>query len=319
MRLSIGDIFRRPEKILPGNTLQTISGQTVRQTVDEFYESSDFRCGRPKTRSQKRYELEAFCKTPRKLGGTYGDLPIRGLTYRDIDAIIVEKLDKPGACKALIKVLRGLFRFAIKMGYVTSDPTFGIVLPSQNPNGIRTWTEAEIAIFEAAWPIGTMERLVFTMALYTALRRQDLLVLGPQHIRNGAICICPEKTRMTTGVFLVIPIHPELAKVLAVVPEGRKTFLRRKFGTVISPEHLTTWFINACRAAGLPKGLSLHGLRKAACRRLAESGCTVHEIMAVSGHRTMYQVQRYTMSVSWEKLARRAMGNLVRAFPAHAA
>lgn len=295
--------------------------KTIRQTVDAFYESSAFRKGGPRTRAWKRYELEAFCATEWKFGRTFGDLPIASLTFGHVDAVVVAKLDRPGACQSFVRVLRALIKFAIKAGIPIDDPTYGIELPSLNPRGFRMWTEEEIAIFEAKYPIGTMERRVLALALFSALRRQDLVILGRQHIHHGAIYICPEKTRMTTGVFLVIPIHPELARVLAAVPESQKTFLQNPFGRAsrpFKPNHLTNWFAAACHAAGLPKGLCLHGLRKAACRRLAEAGCTVHEIMAISGHRTLRQVERYTMTVSWEKLAKTAMGNLTRAFPSSA-
>ena len=287
----------------------------MRETVDDFYASSDFRRGAPRTRAWRRYILEAFCKMEWRPGSTFADLPIGNLTFWHVDAAVVAKLDRPAACQALIRVLRGFTKFAIKAGLLTHDPMFGIEFPAQNPHGFRTWTEDEIAIFEATYPIGTRERLVFTLALYTALRRQDLAILGHQHIRNGAIYICPAKTRLTTGVFLVLPIHPELAEVLALVPASQKTLILNAWGGPFRVENLSTWFGNVCRRAGLPMGLCLHGLRKAACRRLAESGCTVHEIMAISGHRTLYMVERYTQTVAWDKLARTAMRNLTRAFP----
>ena len=50
-----------------------------------------------------------------------------------------------------------------------------------------------------------------------------------------------------------------------------------------------------------------HGLRKAACRRLAEAGASVNEIAAVSGHRSLNEIARYTRAVDQEKMARSAM------------
>jgi integrase len=38
----------------------------------------------------------------------------------------------------------------------------------------------------------------------------------------------------------------------------------------------------------------MHGLRKAAARPLAEAGCTTHEIAAITGHKTLSEVERYT-------------------------
>ena len=45
-------------------------------------------------------------------------------------------------------------------------------------------------------------------------------------------------------------------------------------------------------AAGLPIDCQPHGLRKAAGRRLAEAGCTAHEIMSVLGHKTLSEAER---------------------------
>jgi integrase len=48
-------------------------------------------------------------------------------------------------------------------------------------------------------------------------------------------------------------------------------------------------------------------LRKAALTRLADAGCSAHEIAAISGHKTLSEVQRYTNATNQAKLARAAM------------
>jgi integrase/recombinase XerD len=53
-----------------------------------------------------------------------------------------------------------------------------------------------------------------------------------------------------------------------------------------------------------------HGLRKAAATRLAESGATPHEIMAITGHRTLDEVERYTRAVRQKQLADSAVAKL---------
>jgi integrase len=52
---------------------------------------------------------------------------------------------------------------------------------------------------------------------------------------------------------------------------------------------------------------SAHGLRKATARRLAEAGCTMHEIAAITGHASLSEVQRYTKAADQARLARAAM------------
>ena len=55
----------------------------------------------------------------------------------------------------------------------------------------------------------------------------------------------------------------------------------------------------------------MHGLRKAAARRLAELGCTEHEIAAITGHASIPEVQRYTKAADRKRLAKSAMKKLV--------
>jgi len=46
---------------------------------------------------------------------------------------------------------------------------------------------------------------------------------------------------------------------------------------------------------------------------LAEAGATVHEIAAISGHKTLGEVQRYTKAVDQARLADQALDRQLRA------
>lgn len=85
------------------------------------------------------------------------------------------------------------------------------------------------------------------------------------------------------------------------------TFLVTAQGKPFSPAGFTNWFRALVREASLPDGLSPHGLRKATCRRLAEEGCTPHQIMAISGQRSLAEVTRYTVTAGRKQLASQAM------------
>jgi len=58
--------------------------------------------------------------------------------------------------------------------------------------------------------------------------------------------------------------------------------------------------------------LSPHGLRKACGVRLAEAGCTADEIMAVLGHRTLAEAQRYTIEADRQRMAATAMSKIAQ-------
>ena len=73
---------------------------------------------------------------------------------------------------------------------------------------------------------------------------------------------------------------------------------------------LTDLIEAAVKRAGLPPRCVAHGLRKAALRRLAEHGSTTKEIAAVSGHRSLSEIERYTARADQAGLARSAIAKL---------
>jgi hypothetical protein len=64
--------------------------------------------------------------------------------------------------------------------------------------------------------------------------------------------------------------------------------------------------------AGLAKQYTPHGLRKRCLTNLAESGRTIHQIMAISGHLTTKEVERYTKMADRARNARAAMTGRVQ-------
>ena len=70
-----------------------------------------------------------------------------------------------------------------------------------------------------------------------------------------------------------------------------------------------------CDEAGL-ENCSMHGLRKAVARRIAESGGTDAEGQAITGHRKAETFAYYRAKASQPHLADRAMSNLASQFDA---
>ncbi len=92
----------------------------------------------------------------------------------------------PGAARNWLKALRHLLEFAAAEGFRIDNPTQGIKLPPHKTDGRHTFTEQEIAKFEAHYPIGTKPRLAFALLLETGQRRGDVIRIGPQHISRWA-------------------------------------------------------------------------------------------------------------------------------------
>jgi integrase len=127
--------------------------------------------------------------------------------------------------------------------------------------------------------------------------------MGRQHIRDGVLHVKQEKT----DVELAIPVHSELRTVIDATPSQHLTFIVGERGRPMTPTFFSRWFRAQSDTAGLPRRCTAHGLRKAACRRLAEAGCSANEIAAISGHTTLAEVSRYTRAVDQAMMARNAM------------
>jgi integrase len=272
---------------------------TVNAAVIGYFNSKGFRSLSSATRATYRGILEGF-------RSEHGDKRIALLERAHIERLISKKAETPSAANNLLRMLRVLMQFAIADGMRRDDPTAGVRGIKIRTSGFHSWSEEEIAIFEARHPIGTRPRLAFALLLFTAQRRSDVVRMGRQHVRDGVLTIQQRKTGMTVDV----PLHFELKTILDATPSDNLTFLVTALGKPFAPAGFTNWFRERCDEAGLPRGCAPHGLRKAASRRLAEHGCTAHEIMAITGHTTLKEVSRYTAAIRRKHLAARAMSKI---------
>jgi integrase len=277
---------------------------TINAAVINYFNSSAFACLTSETRRVRRNILERF-------RAEHGDKRIALLQRVHIDRMVAAKAGTPSAARNFLNTVRALLQHCIQQGWRPDDPSQGVKRPRIKTDGFRTWTETDIATFEAVHPAGTRARLALALLLYTAQRRSDVVRLGRQHVRDHVIQIRQAKT----GAVLAIPIHPALAAILDATPSEHLTFLTTRDGKPFSPPGFTNWFREVCNEAGLPRGLSAHGLRKAACRRLAEAGCSANIIAAISGHTSLREVQRYTAAADQARMARAAIDTMAAMFP----
>ena len=184
---------------------------------------------------------------------------------------------------------------------IENNPAIGVKKYKTSGGGFHSWTEDEIAQFEACHPIGTRARLALALLLYTAQRRADVVRMGWQQLKDNAITLRLEKTDTP----LIIPVHPDLAQVLASASRSHLAFLVTERGAPFTHAGFGNWFRDCCNKAGLPH-CSAHGLRKAAATRLANAGCSTDQIRAITGHRSVAEVAHYTRRRS---TTARAAGN----------
>jgi integrase len=281
---------------LPVGVGRTKQG-SVALAIADYFGSAAFRSLSRGTAGSRRCILEKFRE------GRPGDLMLAAMPKEFVVALLDTM--QPHAARNLVKALRGLMKWAAERKLVREDVTQGIKVKLLRSDGYYTWSEDDIAAFESAHPVGTQARLAMALALYTSQRRSDVIRMGPQHIKNGVLSVRQKKT----GTALAIPVHPELAEIIKATPCGHLTFLSKN-GKPYGGEYFSQVFGRWCDEAKLPAECSIHGLRKAACTRLADAGCTAHEIAAISGHKTLAEVERYTRKADQARLARAALERL---------
>jgi integrase len=129
-------------------------------------------------------------------------------------------------------------------------------------------------------------------------------------VHKGVLTIDQGKTEGREEAHLEIPVHPKLREIIDATPSEHLTFLVTSFGRPYTSNGFGNWFRELCDDAGC-FDVSAHGLRKATARRLAEIGCSTHEIAAITGHATLAEVERYTKAANRKRLAHSAMSKLI--------
>jgi integrase len=231
------------------------ASRTVDAAIVAYYEGASFQALGASTRHTRKVILEHFRRE-------HGTKKLRTLQRAHIAAILGKK--PPFAARNWLKVLRELMAFAVNAGLRADDPTQGVRLPKAKAGEIHTWTEAEIAQFEAWHSVDSVARLAFSLLLYTAQRRGDVVRMGRQHIRDGVLSIRQEKT----GTLVEIPVHPTLATIIAETPiTGQMTFLTSVTGTPFSSAGSATY-----SASGATKPICQSTVPRTGCARRRAGG-----------------------------------------------
>jgi integrase len=197
----------QPAQVVAAVTARTGPG-TINAAVAQYLDSNAFMQLGESTRALRRSILKKFC-------GLVGDKPITLLDRKYIERLL-QNMPTPIVARTCLLAIRPLLQWSMTAQLIESDPTLGIKIKLPQSDGHDTWDEAQIAQFEAHFPIGSTPRLALALLLYTGQRRSDVIRMGRQHIKDGVLSITQKKT----GAQVDVPVHPELARAIAACPSG---------------------------------------------------------------------------------------------------
>ena len=269
---------------------------TMGALIDAYVSSAEWRQLKPATHTDYNKFLPVWREK-------YRDRRVAAIdraTVLRIRALYAETSNRQG--NKAVAVLSAILSWAVDHGYRSDNPA---LRPKRLKvsGGYRAWTDDEVDTFLDKAPPHL--RLGCLLALGTGQRGADLVRMTWAAYRDRTIEVVQSKT----GKRIWIPVHERLAEVLEAQPKVALTILTTAQGRPYS----VGWFQHAVSKAIHDAGLSgvvAHGWRTTSISWLAEAGCTVHEIAAISGHTTLQMIEGYTRDVNTRQLAQSAVAKL---------
>ncbi|MFT8366259.1 MAG: tyrosine-type recombinase/integrase [Gluconobacter cerinus] len=203
----------------------------------------------------------------------------------------------PSTANMTVKVLVSILNWGIDREWLVSNPAARI--KKLQTGHLLAWTAAEADFAEAHFP-EHLRRLI-VLARYTGQRRSDLVGLLWSAYSGATIRVAQQKTKTV----LMIPVHPKLKVELDAWKREAQSvhILTSRSGLPLHAGTATNTVMALTRALGMREGLNIHGLRKLAAAELANAGCSIHEIAAITGHKSLSMISLYTASASQENMA----------------
>lgn len=249
--------------------------------------------------------LERFTDKLDPKGRRYGERPVTSVTVTWLENVFGQMIETPAAANNLRKALANVLDCAIRMEWRTDNPA-RMTARYDDGEGHHDWTDAEIEQYRARHPLGSMARLVLELALNTSARRCNVNKIERDHIKGGRIIVAHAKDNNDAAIRMLATTRAAIDSL----PAAPIRFLvTTTYGKPFTDAGLGNKMRQWCDEAALPH-CSLHGLRKAMSRQLAESGATDAEGKAVTGHKKDETFAYYRAKANRTALSDRAIDRL---------
>jgi integrase len=236
------------------------------------------------------------------------DMPLAELTPQFVAGLRDRIAAKHGRRQAnyVMAVISVACEFGKEHGIVRENPVKGVrrVRRSRDtPNANRPWTEDERRTVLAEVPYQL--RVAVALAMFTGLRKGDVLALTKNAIRAGKIWRRTGKT----GQEVSIPVHPDLARLLQDAPvHNAVTIAATTHGTPWTVSGFNSTFIKAIakleREGKVGAGLTFHGLRHTVGTLLTEAGVNLDTVRRWLGQKTLAMAIHYSETADTSKQMR---------------
>ena len=244
---------------------------TLQDIIDAYRASAAFKGLADETR-------KGYVRCITTIEGEYGDLPIKALANPTLRGMMLDWRDgmavqHPRQAGYRLTVLQAILSWAWNRRRIPAHP-----LERNLGNAYRgtrvdqVYTPADLALIDT---MPAHIRLPAMLALETGQRSGNLLALTWAAYDGAALNVHQTKT----GARVRVPVTQALKQLLDTTP--------RVAVTICTTSRGTPWTGHGFKASWRkvkPAGLTFHDLRGTAVTRLAVAGCTVPEIVSITGH-----------------------------------
>lgn len=171
--------------------------------------------------------------------------------------------------------------------------------PGIGRNRRLTWSEIHRLLRECDRHSNPMLGQITRIALYTAMRKGEITSLGREQVDLHRRIVRLQKTK--NGTARTVPLSKRAAKVFhdaLANPVRPIDCTLIFFGEPGKDDHRHGYRINKVWSAALQRAeihdLHFHDLRHEATSRLVEKGFSDQEVAAITGHKDMQMLRRYT-------------------------
>lgn len=226
---------------------------------------------------------------------------------RHIKDLLARYHETPHKAKHLLVAIRKMLRVALDEEWIEFDPSHQLSFRPEY-KGWRAWSQSEREQFEARWPVGTTPRTAYGLALWLGNRRSDIAKVKWKDFNFENRTFRVEQGKGDKE--LILPITPMLLEILEPLDKTNEYVLTTVYKLPFSAKSLTGTMAHWTNKAGLPKGCTLHGLRKTLGKLMAEAGSSTRQLMETLGHDDIAHAELYSREAEQARLARDGMAKL---------
>lgn len=263
------------ERLTAGRDAPPVRQDTLQQLINDYQRSPAFTALKPDTRA-------GYIRCIRRIETDFGTLPIRALQSPKVRGVFLDWRDRMGATEPRqadyrFSVLARIMSWAYDRRVIPANPC-------ERPGRLFSASRAEIIWSEdqvaALLAVASPQIALATMlALETGQRQRDVIRMTWTAYDGSALRLRQSKT----GKHVIVPTTASLRAALDATPRSAVTICTTARGTSWTPDGFKTSFGKAKLAAQI-EGVTFHDLRGTAVVRLARAGCTLPEIVSITGH-----------------------------------